>query len=264
MFSWALFLFLTVIGAQGTCDDPTLTPRASGSTVVNMVIEMISNSNIFSDDHGYLKRIAYAESRDGTHPNTYREGYYGGIWQVDKIAFEDTQDVTSHPGLVSKHDKIRDSFGIDWPSVQREDLEKPLYSGLASRLYISNSHTPIPETRNEQAELWKKEYNTAAGKGDASNFPQKRTLNDTADYEAFLECPPCDGEGNIYSCVTLFLIILLMFYYRYSWFTPTCMWRWKCFLSHWKYYIYFCFFLSILLLFSVLKQKVCLTVQQYI
>lgn len=194
MYFWALFLFLTVIEVHGTCDDPTLTPRASGSSVVNMVIEMIRNSNIFPDDHGYLNRIAWAESRDGTHPNTYREGYYGGIWQVDEIAFKETQAVTSHPGLVSKHDKIQNSFGIDWASVQKEDLEKPLYSGIASRLYISISPTPIPESPEEQAELWKNEYNTAAGQGDSSNFPQKRTLNDTAGYEAFLECPPCDGE----------------------------------------------------------------------
>ena len=127
-------------------------------------------------------------------PNTYRDGYYGGIYQVDQIGFQDTQDVASHPGLANKYEAIMDNYGIDWPSVQYEDLEKPLYSGIASRLYISNNPLPIPEDRNGQAQYWKDHYNTQEGAGSVDNFPNKREANlgsSERDVEDFLNCPSC-------------------------------------------------------------------------
>ena len=99
-----------------------------------------------------MAKVACVESNNGLNSNTYRNNYHGGIWQVDKIGFADTQNVASHPGLSAKHDRIQATTGIVWSEVQWEDLRMPLQSGLASRLQISNVPEPIPSGNREQAE----------------------------------------------------------------------------------------------------------------
>ena len=136
------------------------------------VVKKIDDSNIFPTDNKFLRRIAYVESKDGTHPNTYRPCYHGGIWQVDKIGFEDTQNTKAHPGLSKKFDEIEKIFGIKWREVKWEDLRKPLYSGLAARLLLSNKPGEIPPANDVegQAAYWKNHYNSAAGKGSEQKF----------------------------------------------------------------------------------------------
>ena len=150
--------------------DQTLMARSSGAEVVEATVEKIQKSGIFPNDKKFLRRTAYVESKDGTDSNTYRQGYHGGIWQVDKTGFEATQDTASHPALVNKFAKVKAEFGIDWSSVKWTDLEKPLYSGLAARLYLSNIPEPIPSGLDQQARYWKKHYNTEAGKGTEKGF----------------------------------------------------------------------------------------------
>ena len=156
--------------------DSIFTPGASGSAVVEAVISKISSSGIFPPDKGFLRRVAYVESKDGTHSATYRSGYHGGIWQVDKIGFEDTKNTASHPKLQTKFDAIKKSFTgadgnpLDWRSVEWSDLRKPLYSGLAARLLLTNIPAAIPSDIPGQADYWKKHYNTEAGGGTAKKF----------------------------------------------------------------------------------------------
>jgi len=100
------------------------------------------------------------ESQFGTHKDTFRKGYNGGIFQVDLIGFKDTQNVKSHPGLKTKFAKIQKAFGIDWNKVTWKDLRKPLYSAIAARLYLSNKPGAIPTSLNKQAEYWKEYYNS--------------------------------------------------------------------------------------------------------
>ena len=156
------------VQAQG--QNLTREPERSGSFVVQETIAQIRNANIFPDDRQLLRRIAWVESNDGTNILTYRQGYHGGIWQVDLIGFQDTQDTNSHPGLVSKFKEIQRVFGIDWPSVQWEDLRKPLFSALAARLKLSNVAAPIPLAVEDQARYWKTHYNTERGEGTAAKF----------------------------------------------------------------------------------------------
>ena len=170
-----------------------LTPGEKGEDVVNEVIDQFQP--IFGDDKEFMARVACVESNNGLNPNTYRDNYHGGIWQVDMIAFMDTQDVASHPGLSAKFDRIEDATGIQWQQVQWEDLRMPLYSGLASRIYISNIPDPIPSGHREQAEYWKEHYNTDAGAGNPDNFPtgkkRRRQMDDEKDIDDFLNCPNC-------------------------------------------------------------------------
>lgn len=162
------------VGVSFSCAqvDLTIVPETSGTKVVKSVVSKIQLSGIFLKDHSFLSRIAFVESKDGTDSNTYRAGYGGGIWQVDLIAFQATKDVSSHPALVEKHKKIKKAFNIDWSNVQWMDLRKPLYSGIAARLFLSNIKKKIPLASDimEQGKYWKKYYNTEAGKGTAQKF----------------------------------------------------------------------------------------------
>ena len=153
--------------------EDALTPGAKGKDVVSNVNNELRKSKIFPDDHGFMDRLACVESNNGLHPGTYRKGYHGGIYQVDRIGFEDTQNVKAHPGLLEKFKKIKEKFGIDWPSVKWEDLKKPAYSAIASRLFISNIREPIPIDPEKQGHYWKKYYNTESGKGNACDFHRK-------------------------------------------------------------------------------------------
>ena len=167
-----VFDTVTMCLGFGQSVDHTRVPGSSGTPVVHAAVAQIQQSGVFPDDHSLLRRIAYVESRDGTHPDTYRAGYHGGIWQVDLIGFMDTQDTASHPGLHAKYQKIQEHFGIDWPTVQWMDLRKPLFSALAARLLLSNKSPSIPRASNlsGQAEYWKLHYNTQSGKGTVKNF----------------------------------------------------------------------------------------------
>lgn len=120
--------------------------------------------------NGLMRKTVAHESHYGTHPNTFREGYYGGVAQVDPIGFEDTQDVKAHPGLRRKYDQIRQHFGINWEDVQYEDLVDPLHSVIAGRLRYMNVPKRVPEDDYGQAKYWKKYYNTDAGKGTPEKF----------------------------------------------------------------------------------------------
>ena len=82
----SVILFATAICiVQGV--DRTVEQGASGSDVV---LAKVESSGVFRDsDKRLLRRIAYVESRDGTTkpPN-------GGIWNVSRDAFENTQQNT--------------------------------------------------------------------------------------------------------------------------------------------------------------------------
>ena len=146
-----LLSILQLSAQQGV--DRTLVPGASGAAVVRATVNKIQD--VFGDDHQFLRRIAFVESKDGTDKNTYRPGYHGGIWQVDEIGFQATQDTASHSRLKERHKKINEEFGIKWPSVQWSDLRIPLYSAIAARLFLLNIPGDIPCDIQGQANYWK-------------------------------------------------------------------------------------------------------------
>ena len=123
--------------------------------------------------NGMLTEIAEVESNSGKHPNTYREGYHGGVMQVDEIGYEDTKDLKSHPELVEKHAQIKETFGIDWMDTEWANLRDPLHSAIAARLKLSNVKKPIPETAKGRAAYWKKHYNSSEGKGTAAKYLER-------------------------------------------------------------------------------------------
>lgn len=69
---------------------------------------------------------------------------------------------------------VQTEYGINWSNVILNDLLKPLYSGLAARLYLQyiqeKFHLKIPTFLAAQANYWQKRYNPS---GDANNFITK-------------------------------------------------------------------------------------------
>ena len=148
-------------------------PEEKGSEIVRAVVSKIDSifpTPNFAPGSSFLRLVAYVETKDGNEPNTYRSGYDGGIWQVDKKAFEGTKDVKSHPDLVAKHEEIKRRFGIDWSEVQWSDLRKPVYSALAARLVLYNITDAIPVELDGQAKYWNERYRTNPVKGAEQRF----------------------------------------------------------------------------------------------
>lgn len=73
-------------------------------------------------------------------------------------------------GLKKYRDQIKAKLGIDWTETTWNDLEKPLYSGLAARLFLARLSAPIPTDLESQAQYWKTHYNTEAGSGTVQKF----------------------------------------------------------------------------------------------
>ena len=160
----ALFVKLSVLlpnaNAQG--QDLTVQAGARGSSVVTACISRIQQPGIFSNDNELLRRIAYVETSDGNDVDTYPDGYDGGIWAVNLNLFQNTQNTSLYPDLISLHQQIQASFSIQWSAVQWNDLRKPLYSALAARLYLYTVSVQIPISSNiqSQATYWAMYYNT--------------------------------------------------------------------------------------------------------
>ena len=143
--------------------DLTRVNEAAGTAVTRATINLIEAQ--FGRDNLFLRRLAFVESRDGTDPDTFRSGYYGGIWQLDEVLFDATQNPLNLPTLASAFSTIQNEFGITWPSVQWQDLRIPLYSGLGARLFTMLVPTDIPCDTDGQAEYWVTYYN----RSDSSN-----------------------------------------------------------------------------------------------
>lgn len=151
-------------------DDILYQSNANGSAVVLLVVGRLQQSGVFGNDNELLRRIAFVETRDGTLPDTFREGYNGGIWAVDEAAFLGTKtNDASNVRLPAKLQQIRDHFEIDWTSVQWSDLRKPLHSAIAARLILYLAPRAIPPTNDleAQAMFWVQYYNSD---GDEADF----------------------------------------------------------------------------------------------
>ncbi len=175
---FTVFFLVMCLGREcWTQVDLTLVPREKGSDVVLAVVAKIECSEVFPTDNRLLRRIAYVESKDGTDSDAYRpqDRYYGGIWQIDFAAFQRTQDTNSFPALEELHSEIAQKIydgdeAIEWTAVQWTALEKPLYSGLAARLFLSTIDDDIPAASNVsgQADYWNRHYKN--GEGDVEAF----------------------------------------------------------------------------------------------
>lgn len=145
--------------------DLTVAPESSGSAVVTACVSLITQSQIFPNDNGILRRIAYVETDDGNDVDTYPSNYHGGIWSLDEAKFVQTQDVAAFSDLQSYVQAISTELGIDWTSAQWVDLRKPLYSAIGARLYLTLIPATIPLVTDisGQASYWVDYYTSSQG-----------------------------------------------------------------------------------------------------
>lgn len=78
----SFFLTILLLISSTSAVDKTIENEASGSTVVEAVVNLLRARCTVSDDNFFLRRMAYAASRDGEKSDTFRKGFDGGIWQV--------------------------------------------------------------------------------------------------------------------------------------------------------------------------------------
>jgi hypothetical protein len=137
---------------------------------IDIAINMLSDS-VDIGGRQFLLEIAMIESRLGTDPNHVRyNGNSGrGVWQLDRIGFEETKNTSSHPSLKIYHKRLLE-FGIDWEKVEWNDCNKPLYGAIAARLLILSKPFKISKYREVRAMQWKEHYNSHKGKGTPEKY----------------------------------------------------------------------------------------------
>ena len=143
-----LLVFVTFSFAQAVKQsvDQTIVSGSGGTNVVRSVISKLDAAGIFELSGNadltnvFMRNMAYAETRDGTmYPGGNMDG---GIWKLSRSKFRETQLLQSDfPGVFSA---ITTAFGIEWQSLDYGELTKPLYSGLAVRLYLEYIAGDIP------------------------------------------------------------------------------------------------------------------------
>ena len=162
MLSEVFLIFLGVVLTQASVNAVSLDKRIlqygskGGTTVVLLSVAHLEHSTVFSDDNGFLRRIAYAETRDGTSSSVE----FHNIWAVSQEGFEQTK-ILDHPTLNVKRNLIALELDIDWLLVDWNDLKRPLYSALSARLLLFLAPELIPDSSNipGQARFWKQYYN---------------------------------------------------------------------------------------------------------
>ena len=91
------------------------TPKEKGADVVKAVVDRITELGIFPDDHKFMCRIGWVESKYGTDKGTYRPGYHGGIWQVSHY----TRKINAHRKcVVQEHPQGTNELKAKyWPNI---------------------------------------------------------------------------------------------------------------------------------------------------
>ena len=134
----SIVLLLLPLAASRGGTDLTLLRDSMGPDVVRGVLSKLDDINIFDATSSqaerqiyeqFMRESAYVESQDGMaypldNPN-------GGIWRLDQEIFEQTQRYT-YPQIAD----ICEIYCVDWPHLPYSDLQIPLYSGIATRLYL--------------------------------------------------------------------------------------------------------------------------------
>lgn len=183
--------------------DLTREPEAAGPEVADTVIRQIEIAKIFDNDHmhDYVRRIARVESNDGLDDTTYRDGYHGGLCQVDEVLFLVTQN-TSYPILIDKHRLVKMKFDIDWSLMQWRDLRAPLWSCLATCLYMCTVDEEIPSSIKKQADHWDKYYHSKK----ESPHTAAETKNATKEFVVKVKDFEANTSGNIHKYKTSWLL----------------------------------------------------------
>jgi hypothetical protein len=181
MFFRFILILLFYASTLFASEASIMSDSSTGESLVDKTIESINKilkSTKLPTISLFLKRIAKVESHYGEHALTFRDGYYGGIWQVDRIAFEETKNTKAHPKLKKLHHALAIRSHrisalkkrLDWQTIDWKESRKAFISCLAARLYLATIPESVPDSLNGQAQYWKKYYNTSQGQGTEKHF----------------------------------------------------------------------------------------------
>ena len=146
---------------------------ANGSRVVEAVLKQLDDSHIFPPDHGFMRRIAYVETRDGTRktaPDTSGNLCHNrvGIWglteyMLSNMKHEVRMMAAQYQEVIAASEDICTEFGVNMIGHEKLNMRNPLVSGIAARFYLLYltvlKNEDLPEDLAGQAIFWGSYYN---------------------------------------------------------------------------------------------------------
>ena len=174
----------------------TLEEGATGASVVEATISKITESGIFSNDFGFLRRMASFETDNGA---TATPGG-GGIWRVSATVLNLINSFISVPlsPLPDIEDNIEKKFCFRWSNTVGNSLQRldtPLYSALAVMMaVIIASDEKFPKYIPSQAQLWRGRFNPLGN------------IDDFISHANFLEI-----QGNK---INFFMLIMMIIFFQ--------------------------------------------------
>ena len=148
---------------------------ANGSRVVEAVLKQLDDSHIFPPDHGFMRRIAYVETRDGTRktaPNASGNLCHNGVgiwglteYMLSNMKHEVRMKAAQYQEVMAASEDICTEFGVNMTGHEKLNMRNPLVSGIAARFYFyyqvilhNNMNKELPEDLQGQAIFFKKSY----------------------------------------------------------------------------------------------------------
>ena len=150
--------------------------RKKGRDVTELAIQKVTSLLPDSENaKQLLTEIAQVESNFGTDKDTFNREDSSGIFQIDKIAFEEVQrrlqpDSDVGENLKKYNEILKEELDIDLTTAKFSDLKIPLYGAAFARAYLFTVPEALPTTLNSRAAYWKKYYNTSAGAGTPEDY----------------------------------------------------------------------------------------------
>lgn len=135
--------------------DDILSKSAEGWETIVKATDVLKLSRVFPSDRNLMKRIALVES------SLNRTSSQGGLWNVGTCAFwRVTQNREKYGKRLKKIQKmVGRKFGISWTRMTYDQLQRPMYSLIAARIYLYIILTDgIPRGATAQSKVWSNYY----------------------------------------------------------------------------------------------------------
>lgn len=131
-----------------------LSKSAEGWGTISKATSVLKSSRVFPSDRNLMKRIALVES------SLNRTSSEGGIWNVGTCAFWGvTQNRKKFGKRLKRIQKmVGRKFGISWSRMTYDQLQRPMYSLIAARMYLHIMTGTIPRGANAQSKIWSNYY----------------------------------------------------------------------------------------------------------
>ncbi|XP_013392578.1 uncharacterized protein LOC106160506 [Lingula anatina] len=78
----------------------------------------------------------------------------GGLWQVPEKMFNATKRAADRRAMQNYYQQIQRQFCVDWTQMPYGCLRNPLYSAMATQMYLLVQPRPVPSGCAQQATMW--------------------------------------------------------------------------------------------------------------